>query len=86
MCNVLCDGARCVFVCFVSVRVLNTCVCCLYVTVCCVWFSVCSFVFVCVFQCVCVLFVACCAMLYGLLLMLADLCSCAVLEMCRLCV
>ena len=34
----------------------------------------------------CVLFVACCAMLYVSPLLLVVLCSCVLLEMCRLCV
>ena len=68
------------------VRVLKLCV--VRVSLCC---GVCGFVFVrcgCVrvSMCLCVLFAACCAMLYGLPLVVAVLCSRVLLNMYVLCV
>ena len=86
VCKVLCDGARFAFVCFVVVRACVKSLCALFVLYCVVLCVVyCVFVvFVCVFQCVCVLFVACCAVSYGSHVMLVVLCSCDLLNMCRL--
>ena len=73
-------------VCFVFARACVTAVCFVCISLCGV---VCGLLCV---RCVCVrvstwlcvVFVACCALLYGLHLMLAVLCSCVLLDMCRL--
>ena len=77
------------FLCVLSlcVRVLNLCVLFVFhcVVVCACFVSV-RCVRVRVSMCLCVLFAACCAMLYGLHLAPAALCSHGLLNMCVLCV
>ena len=68
------------------VRVLSMCVLFVYDCVVLRGFLCVRCVCVRVSMCLCVSFVACCAMLYRLPLMRVVLCSCVLLEMCRLCV
>ena len=94
-CVSVCDSfvISCVMVRGLRLCVLSLCVRVLNLRV----LFVCHCVVLCVVFCVrgvcvrvsmylCVLFVACCAMLYVLPLMIAVLCSCAFLNMCRRCV